>query len=112
MNDSYIDQFGGNKKDRSIDDSKLIKVPLVLGVVCFVFFAVYLWSAFHGRSAVMALVIFVPLLSIIGLVISIITRRSRDNYYKIWIMGLFSCLLCLVMFFLLYLGTMVALAQR
>jgi len=113
MKDDYIDQFGGNGKDTGIEDSKLIKVPLVLGVICFVCFAVYLWSAFHSRSAVMALVYFVPLLSIIGLVISFVTRRARDYYYsKIWTMGLVSCALSFVLFFLLYLGTMAVLAQR
>lgn len=110
MQGDYIDQFGGNKPDKSYEDSKLVKAPLVMGIICFVIFAVYLWSAFHSRSAVMALVIFVPPISINGLVISFITRNAR-YYTNVWIKGLICCLLNLGLFFLLYLGTMVALVQ-
>ena len=111
MRDDYIDQFGGNKPDKSYEDSKLVKVPLVIGIICFVIFAVYLWSAFHSRSAVMALVIFVPFLSIIGLVISFITRNAR-YYTNVWIKGLICCLLSLVLVFLIYVASWFALAQR
>ena len=111
MRDDYIDQYGGNRQDKSYEDSKLVKAPLVMGIICFVIYAVYLWTAFHSRSAVMALVIFVPLLSIIGLVISFITRNAR-YYTNVWIKGLICCLLSLGLFFLIYVASWFALAQR
>ena len=111
MGDNYINQFGSEKDRPRYEDSKLVKVPLVMGIICFAIYAVYLWSAFFSRSAVMALVVFVPILSIIGLVISIITRSARD-YTKVWIAGLICCALSIVFFLFIYVGSWFAIAQR
>ncbi|MBE7069533.1 MAG: hypothetical protein E7386_03415 [Ruminococcaceae bacterium] len=58
MGNDYIDKFGGDRKYVSPEDSKRIYVPIAMGAICVVIYAVYLWSAFNSRSAVMALLFF------------------------------------------------------
>ena len=112
MNDDYINQFGSNRNNSNLEDSKLCYVPLVMGVICIVIFAICLLSAFNGNGAAMALVVFVPILSIIGLIFSIITRSIRDYRYKLWFFGLISCALSLFLSILLYFASWFALAQH
>lgn len=112
MGNDYIDKFGGDRKYVSPEDSKRIYVPIAMGAICVVIYAVYLWSAFNSRSAVMALLFFVPILSIIGMVFSFITRSIRDTRFKLWFLGLISCALSFVLFILLYFASWVVLAQR
>lgn len=111
MNDNYIDQFGERKDYKSSGDSKHYFVPLNMGILSFVLFVIYLCSAFGSRSVLMCVVYFVPILSIIGLVFSYITRDARREYNLIWLSGLISCLVGLIVFFFLFIGTMAALAQ-
>lgn len=112
MNDDYINQFGDNRKHTNLEDSKRCYVPLVMGVICIVIFAIYLLSALNGGGAAMALVVFVPILSIIGVIFSIITRSIRDYRFKLWFFGLISCALSLFLSILLYFASWFVLAQH
>ena len=112
MEDNYIDHFGGKEKNTNSENSKLYVVPLVMGILSFVCFAVYLWSAFHSRSAVMSIICLVPLFSIIGLIFSSVTRSARYEHFKIWFWGLISCVLGIAFQMFIFLGTMMAIAQK
>ena len=112
MDDKYLDQFGRDEKYVSRDNSKRHFVPLVMGIINVVIFVVYLSSAFGDRGLAMCFIYFVPFLSIIGLIFSVVTRRSRDEYFTIWICGLILCALSLVIYFFVFVGTMFALAQH
>ena len=112
MDDDYINQFGSNRNNSNLEDSKLCYVPLAMGVICIFIFSICLLSAFNGNGAVMALVVFVPILSITGLIFSIITRSIRDYRYKLWLFGLISCALSLFLSILLYFASWFALAQH
>ena len=111
MNENYIDKFGKNEKYVSSDNSERYKVPLVLGTISLVSFVIYLISAFGERSVVMIVIYAVPILSVIGLVFSYKTRDKRDEHPQIWLGGLVSCALGLLIFVFIFFGTVFALAQ-
>ena len=111
MNDNYIDQFGSNRRSSGSDNPKHCFIPAAMGILCIISFFVYMLSAFSSRSVIMCIIYFVPFLSITGLIFSFVTRDARYNNREIWLFGLISCLLSLVLFFFLFLGTMAALAQ-
>ena len=112
MGEDYIDRFGG-KKDYSGSDYSIRRyIPLTMGIISFIIFAVYLFSALNGRGAIMSIIIFVPFFSIIGLILSFITRKTKDNYYRLWLFGVISCALSFILFNLIYFATWMALAQR
>lgn len=112
MEDNYIDQFGGNMKSESSDKSRLCYIPLAMGIISFVSFAVYLLSALFFRSVVMCIIYFVPLCSIVGLVFSFVTRNDKGDHEEIWLRGLISSALSFVLFFIIYLASWAVLAQR
>lgn len=112
MDDDYLNKFGKDEKYVSRDNSKRCFVPLVIGIINVVIFIVYLGSAFGSRGLAMCFIYFVPILSIIGLIFSIITRRDRDEYPGIWRGGLALCSLSLLVYFFIFIGTMFALAQH
>ena len=112
MDNNYIEQFGDNKRSVRSENPKLCFVPLIMGILSFISFAVYLWSAFHARSVVMCVIYFVPIYSIVGLAFSFITRHSKDKHFAIWLIGLTGCLLSLVFYVVLFFATWAALAQR
>lgn len=111
VKDNYIDQFGGKNDNSSSGHTTLCFVPATMGIICILIYAVYLWSALTSRSAAMALVVFVPILSIIGLIFSFVTRNDRSEYEKIWLFGLSSCGISFIFFILIYFGSWFALAQ-
>ena len=112
MGDNYIDQFGNKKGSAGSRRPELCFVPLAMGMLSFMDFAVYTWSAFHDRSLVMCIVYFVPFISITGMVFSFATRRVRDKHFKVWLSGTIACGLSLVLYIVLFFATWAALAQR
>ena len=111
MDDNYIDQYGDDNRSARSDKSDPYYIPLVMGILSFICFAVYTWSAFHARSAAMCVILFVPVFSLIGMVFSYTTRRVREKHFAIWLMGSICCVLCFILINLLFLGNMLALAQ-
>lgn len=112
MSDNYIDQFGSNRDFSSPRESNSYYVPLVMTILSVICFVIYLLSAFGSISMIMCVIYFVPIFSIIGLVFSFTTRDSRYNHHNIWLAGLIGCALSLFLTFLIFFGTMLALAQH
>ena len=88
-------------KDRTPASKKLIALPLILGIASFFTFALYYYSANHAPYTYSAnhapytyidIILVEPILSFIGVIISIITRRSRKMYPTLWTCGLITCL--------------------
>ena len=99
MDDNYIDQYGDDNRSARSDKSDPYYIPLVMGILSFICFAIYTWSAFHARSVAMCVILFVPVFSIIGMVFSNITPIP------------FIIMMCFILINLLFLGNMLALAQ-
>jgi hypothetical protein len=70
----------------------LIALPLILGMASFFAFAIYYYSANHAPYKYTNMIFVGPVLSFVGIIISIITRKSRKQYPTLWFSGLFVCL--------------------
>ena len=87
--------YGGWRKamkDRTKASKKLIALPLILGIASLLTFALYFYSANHAPYSYIDIILVGPVLSFIGVIISIITRRSRKIHPTLWICGLITCL--------------------
>lgn len=111
MDDNYIDQYGDNNRPAKKEKSDSYYIPPAMAGLNFMIFVAYLWSAYHSRGKVMALIAFVPIFSIIGMVFSYTTRHSREKHLAIWLFGLIGCVISFILINLLFLGNMLALAQ-
>lgn len=79
-------------KDRTPASKKLIALPLILGITSFLTFAFYYYSVNHAPYTYIDIILVGPVLSFIGMIISIITRKSRKMYPTLWTCGLITCL--------------------
>lgn len=79
-------------KDRTSAGKILIAAPLILGAASFFTFALYFYSANHAPYTYVDIIFAGPVLSFIGVLISIITRQSRKTHSMLWICGLITCL--------------------
>jgi peptidoglycan/LPS O-acetylase OafA/YrhL len=79
-------------KDGKSSIKTLIALPLILGVASFVSFAIYFYSANHAPYKYIDIILVGPVLSFVGMIISIMTRKSRKQYPTLWISGLLACL--------------------
>lgn len=79
-------------KDRTSASKKLIALPFILGIASFFTFALYYYSANHAPYTYIDIIVVGPVLSFIGVIISIITRKSRKMYPTLWTCGLVICL--------------------
>jgi hypothetical protein len=70
----------------------LVVLPLILGMVSFFAFAIYYYSANHAPYKYTYMIFIGPVFSFVGIIISIITRKSRKQYPALWFSGLFVCL--------------------
>lgn len=74
------------------DGKSLIALPLILGIVSIFTFDIYYYSANHAPYKYTYMIFIGPVLSFVGVIISIITRKSRKQYPALWTSGLFVCL--------------------
>ena len=88
-------------KDKKQASKKLMVLPLILGISSFCTFAVYYYSANHALYSYIDIICVGPILSFIGVIVSIVTRRSRKLYSMLWTSGLIVCLLSLIICVLL-----------
>lgn len=75
----------------------LMALPLILGISSFIPFRlfVYYYIADHVPYTT-DIILIGPILSFIGVIISIITKRSREQHPNLWISGLIVCLFGLI----------------
>ena len=83
-------------KDKKQASKKLMMLPLILGISSFCTFALYYYSANHAPYTYTDIILVGPILSFIGVIVSIITRRSRKLYPTFWTSGLIVCLFSFV----------------
>ena len=79
-------------KYRKPTSKKLMSLPLILGIASFFTFALYYYNANHAPYTYTDIIIVGPILSFIGVIISIATRKSRKLYPTLWTSGLVICL--------------------
>jgi hypothetical protein len=69
-----------------------LALPLCLGLGSFLVFAVYFYSANHGPYRYIDCILAGPVLSFAGVVISMLTRKRRNECPTLWTSGLVVCL--------------------
>lgn len=78
---------------------------LVFGILSLFSFVLYFYSANHAPYTYIDVIFLGSLFSFMGIVISIITRKSRKIYPALWISGIISCMLgfivCMLVFSML-----------
>ena len=67
--------------------------PLLLGTASVIAFAVYFYSANHAPYNYVEVIFAAPVFSLAGLIISLLTGKSRKSYPALWTSGLIVCLL-------------------
>lgn len=66
-------------------------LPLFLGALSFLSFALYFYSANHAPYSYTNCILAGPVFSLIGMIFSFLTRKSRKAYPNLWICGLIAC---------------------
>ena len=95
--------------DRKPTNKKIMVLPLILGISSFFSFALYLYSANHAPYTYIGIILVGPILSFIGVIISIFTRKSRKQHPALWTSGLVICLLGFLLCILILVLVIVAL---
>ena len=70
----------------------LIMMPLILGIISIFMFMLYFYSANHAPYKYTDAIIVGPFFSLAGIIISVVTRRSRKIYPALWGSGIVTCL--------------------
>ena len=92
-------------KENISSNKVFASIPLILGMLSLFSFALYFYSANHAPYTYIDIILVGPICSFIGIVFSIITRKSRKTYPTLWISGVISCMfgfiLCVWVFIVL-----------
>ena len=80
-------------KGTSRKDTIMKAAVLVFGILSLFSFVLYFYSANHAPYTYIDVIFWGPLCSFIGIVISIITRKTRKIHPALWISGIISCML-------------------
>ena len=80
-------------KEKISTNKILASTSLVFGILSLFSFVLYFYSANHAPYTYIDVIFWGPLCSFIGIVISIITRKTRKIHPALWISGIISCML-------------------
>ena len=75
-------------KNRMLQSKPWIVLPLFLGALSFLSFALYFYSANHAPYSYTDCILAGPVFSLVGMIFS---RKSRKAYPNLWICGLIAC---------------------
>lgn len=78
-------------KNRMPQSKPWIALPLFLGALSFLSFALYFYSANHAPYSYTDCILAGPVFSLIGMIFSFLTQKSRKAYSNLWICGLIAC---------------------
>lgn len=84
-------------------------LPLIMGIASFGTFVLYFYVK-DTHSEYIDVILLGPILSLIGVIISIITRKSRKLHPTLWTGGLIICIFSLVACALIIILLMVIIA--
>lgn len=99
------------KEKRSVNKI-LASIPLILGIFSLFSFALYFYSANHAPYTYVDVIILGPVFSFIGIVFSIITRKSRKIYPALWISGVISCMFGFIICILVFIALISLMAAK
>ena len=83
-------------KEKKSTNKISVSISFVFGILSLFSFVLYFYSANHAPYTYIDVIFLGPLFSFIGIVISIITRKSRKIHPVLWISGIISCMLSFI----------------
>ena len=83
-------------KEKKSTNKISVSISLAFGILSLFSFVLYFYSANHAPYTYIDVIFLGPLFSFIGIVISIITRKSRKIHPVLWISGIISCMLSFI----------------
>ena len=99
-------------KDKSSTNKILVSISLAFGIFSLFSFVLYFYSANHAPYTYIDAIFLGPLFSFIGIVISIITRKSRKIHPVLWISGIISCMLSFIVCTLVFIVLIMLMAAK
>ena len=99
-------------KDKRSTNKILFSISLAFGIFSLFSFVLYYYSANHAPYTYIDAIFLGPLFSFIGIVISIITRKSRKIHPVLWISGIISCMLSFIVCMLVFIVLIMLMAAK
>jgi len=65
--------------------------PLVLGILSVAVLGISIWDSYHA-GALTFLIVALPVMSIVGVIFSLIIRKTIRKHKVIWLLGFLECL--------------------
>lgn len=90
----------------------LSSIPLMFGILSLFSFVIYFYSANHAPYTYIDVIFLGPFFSFVGIVISIITRKSRKIYPALWTSGIISCMLGFIVCMLVFIVLIMLMAAK
>ena len=89
-------------KDKRSTNKILVSISLAFGIFSLFSFVLYFYSANRAPYTYIDAIFLGPLFSFIGIVISIITRKSQKIHPVLWISGIISSMLSFIVCMLVF----------
>ena len=89
-------------KDKRSTNKILVSISLAFGIFSLFSFVLYFYSANRAPYTYIDAIFLGPLFSFIGIVISIITKKSRKIHPVLWISGIISSMLSFIVCMLVF----------
>ncbi len=65
--------------------------PLVLGILSVAVLGISIWDSYHA-GALTFLIVALPVMSVVGVIFSLIIRKTIRKHKVIWLLGFLGCL--------------------
>lgn len=81
-----------------MNKEKSLIFPLVMGILSLILLGIYIWDSYYLQSSLRMAIFVVPVLSTVGIIFSLIVRKTIYQHRIIWLVGFLSCLIGLLGF--------------
>ena len=99
-------------KEKKSTNKILVSISLAFGIFSLFSFVLYFYSANHAPYTYIDAIFLGPLFSFVGIVISIITRKSQKIHPVLWISGIISCMLSFIVCTLVFIVLIMLMAAK
>lgn len=85
-------------KEKRLINKIFVYLPFVFGILSLFSFLLYYYSCHHAPYTYIDVILLGSVFSFVGIVFSIVTRKSRNEYPLLWILGVISCMFGFIIF--------------
>ena len=73
-----------------MNKEKSLIFPLVMGILSLILLGIYIWDSYYLQSSLRMAIFVVPVLSTVGIIFSLIVRKTIYQHRIIWLVGFFE----------------------